>query len=111
MKRLIVGAAVLAAALVLAAGAVAGIYAGPKEWSPGSGAGTSYSANWLRNYFSTYGSGFDKAVTFIDNQRYSWHNTVRNASQTTETYPPVNGTFKGHCVAYSWSFWGSCTIR
>lgn len=111
MKRFIVGVAALAATLVLATSAVAGIYAGPKEWGPGAGAGTSYSPDWLRNYFATYGSGFDKAVTFIDNKRYSWHQTVRNTHQVTETYAPFDGTYKGHCVAYSYSFWGSCTIR
>ena len=110
MRTLAAAATVIVVSLVLASAAFAGIYAGPKEWSPGSGAGTSYSATWLRNYFSTYGSGFDKTVTFIDNVSYGWHRTVRNTHQTTETYPPFTGTYKGHCLAHAY-FWGSCTIR
>lgn len=110
MKRLAALVAVVIASLTIASAAVAGIYAGPKQWFPGSSAATEFRSNWLRNYFSTYGSGYDKTVTFIDNTRYSWHNTIRNSSQTTQTYPPYPGTFKGHCIAHSWGFYGSCSI-
>lgn len=112
MKRLVVVLATAVAALAMATAALAGIYAGPKQWYPGQGAGTGYSWSWLRNEFGTYGSGYDKAVTFIDNVRYGWHNTVRNTKQTTETYPPSPkpAAMKGHCVAYSYGFWGSCSI-
>ena len=111
MRRLAVALACATAALVFAAAALPGIYAGPKQWTPGAGAGTPYSWSWLHNYFSTYGCCGDKAVTFIDNVRYAWHNTVRNSAQTTTTYPPSPkpAAMKGHCVAYSY-FWGSCSI-
>ena len=109
MRRL----SALACALVvflIASAALAGIYAGPKQWYAGQGAGTAFSSKWLRNEFATYGSGYDKTVTFIDNISYGWHNTRRNTSQTTSTYPPYPGTYKGHCVAnVSW-FYGSCSI-
>jgi hypothetical protein len=111
MKRLIVWLAVVTVSLVITSVAFAGIYAGPKQWFPGQSASTGFSANWLRNYFSTYGSGYDKTVTFIDNRSYGWRNTVRNGSQTTETYPPFGGVYKGHCIAHSYGFYGSCTIR
>lgn len=110
MKRIMVALACLLTALALSSAAFAGIYAGPKQWFAGEGAGTAYSSGWLRNFFSTYGSGWDKTVTFIDNRSYAWHNTVRNTSQTTTTYPPYPGTFKGHCRANASYFWGSCTI-
>ena len=110
MKWLAATAAVALVSLAIASAAAAGIYAGPKQWFSGNSASTGYSATWLRNYFSTYGSGYDKTVTFIDNKQYSWHNTVRNTSQTTQTYPPYPGTFKGHCRAHSSGFYGSCTI-
>jgi hypothetical protein len=98
-------------AIASAASAAGGIYAGPKQWYPGQGAGTSYSQTWLANTFSTYGSGYDKAVTFIDNKTYSWHNTLRNRSNVTETYAPYPMTVKAHCVAYDYGFWGSCAVR
>jgi hypothetical protein len=109
MRRSILAVAIGTLALVVASTALAGSYAGPKDWVPGEGAGTSFSSTWLRNYFATYGSGYDKTVTFIDNVRYGWHNTVRNKSDFTTTYPPYPGTFKGHCLSHSW-FRGSCFI-
>lgn len=113
MKLLSSVVALLLVSLVLASVAgAAGIYAGPKKWYPGQGAGSSYSNTWLANWFATYGSGYDKSVTFIDSQTYGWHNTVRNRSSYTETYPPSpQRTVKGHCVAHSYGFWGSCSIR
>jgi hypothetical protein len=110
MRRALVLAA-LAAALVTASVATAGVYAGPKQWAYGEGAGSSYSSTWHRNLFSSYG-GYDKAVTFIDNRTYSWHNTVRNSSENTETgAPPYPMVVKAHCVAYRHGLWGSCTVR
>lgn len=111
MKRLLAVLAIVASSLVLTSVAFAGIYAGPRQWFPNESASTGFSPNWLSNFFSTYGSGYDKTVTFIDNSGYRWHNTVRNGSQTTQTYPPFSGTFKGHCKAHSYGFYGSCTIR
>jgi len=110
MRRLALAAAPILAALTLTSAAVAGIYAGPRQWYSGEGAGTAFSSSWLRNYFDTYGSGYDKTVTFIDNQTYAWHNTVRNRNQETSTWPPYPGTYKGHCRANQSYFWGSCTI-
>jgi hypothetical protein len=89
------------------------MYAGPKQWTySGQGASSSFSANWWDNWFGTYGSGYDKAVTFIDNQSYGWHNTVRNRNgETKTTYWPTRAwTVKAHCVAYDFGFYGSCTV-
>ncbi len=112
MKQLMLVFAALLTALVITSAALAEIYAGPRQWSIGQGAGTAYSWNWLRNEFATHGSGWDKAVTFIDNAQYRWHNTVRNTRQSTETYPPwpQPAAMKGHCVAHGHLFWGSCFI-
>ena len=111
MRRALVLAAVLLASLTTSSIALAAtMYAGPQQWGYGQGAGSSYSANWHENYFDTYGSGYDKAVTFIDNQSYGWHNTVRNRNGETKTYSPWPLTVKAHCVAYNSGFWGSCTV-
>ena len=111
MRRLCVLVATASTSLALASTAFAGIYAGPWKWSAGQGAGTSFSADWLENFFATYGSGYDKTVTFVDIRSYGWHNTVRNRSGQTTTYPPFDGTYKGHCVANVSGFYGSCTIH
>jgi len=112
MRRLAVAVALVLVSLTLVSAAVAAqIYAGPREWYPGQGAGSGYSNSWLANWFATYGSGYDKAVTFIDNKKYRWHNTLRNTSSYTETYAPYPLTVKAHCVAYSYGFWGSCSVR
>jgi len=114
MKRLAVVAVLLLASFILASAAVAAIYAGPRQWYAGQTASTGFSPSWVRNAFGTYGSGYDKTVTFIDNKSYSWHNTVRNTSGWTETYAPYSPFFqitdKGHCKANVGSFWGSCNI-
>ncbi len=112
MKRLAIVSAASVAALVLASAAAAGIYAGPKDWVPGEGAGTAFSTSWLANAFGTWGSGYDKSVTFIDNKKYKWHNVVRNTKEWTETYPPWPPTaaYKGHCLAQTYMR-GSCFIR
>ena len=111
-RRLALAVALLAGCLGSASVALAGttMYAGPKEWYSGQSAGSSYSATWHQNFFDSYGSGFDKAVTFIDNRSYGWHNTVRNTSQSTKTLAPSQMTVKASCVAYSSYFWGSCTV-
>jgi hypothetical protein len=111
MKKLPAAAVAVVAALAAASVALgATTYAGPRQWGSGSGAGSSYSASWHENYFDTYGSGYDKAVTFIDNQSYAWRNTVRNRNGETKTYSPWPLTVKAHCVAYDSGFWGSCTV-
>lgn len=110
MRRIVLLVALALVALGLAASALGGIYAGPKQWGTGASAGSGYSDHWLANYFATYGSGYDKSVTFIDNRSYSWHNTVRNRDQTTTTHPPYPGVYKASCTAYSYSFYGSCTV-
>jgi hypothetical protein len=111
-RRLAVAVVLLAGCLATASVAMAGggIYAGPKVWYSGQSAGTSYSTTWHENFFSTYGSGFDKAVTYIDNRSYGWHNTVRNTNQTTKTLAPFQMTVKASCVAYASYFSGSCTV-
>jgi hypothetical protein len=109
MRRVLLTAALLAVSLVSAPVVLAGVYAGPQQWSPGQGAGSSYSATWHENDFAMYGSGADKAVTFIDNKTYSWHNTVRNTSGTTKAYDPYPLTVKAHCVSYSY-FTGTCNV-
>ncbi|HLB03539.1 MAG TPA: hypothetical protein VJK66_00845 [Gaiellaceae bacterium] len=113
MQRMLVAVAVLVLSLAIASVALGGVYtyAGPKQWSAGQGAGSYYSPDWLANYFATYGSGYDKTVTFIDNKQYAWHNTVRNTKSVTETYSDYGMTDKGHCKAHVTGFWGSCSVR
>jgi hypothetical protein len=114
MKQLAMTLAVGCVALVLTAVALADAtcYAGPRYWYPGQGAGSAWSTGWYGNHFSTYGSGYDKTVTFIDNQSYSWHNTVRNRSEVTDTIRPGGQwTLKGHCRAHDGYFHGSCWLR
>lgn len=109
MTRALAAAALLLV-LATASTALAGAYtyAGPRQWRGGEGASSYYSSTWLGNHFSTYGSGYDKVVTFIDNQQYAWFNTVRNRASVTETSAPYPKTVKGHCKAYDSYFWGSC---
>jgi hypothetical protein len=110
MRRL-VSAAALIFALAMASSALAMYqYAPPRQWSAGVGAGSSWSNQWLANWFATYGSGTDKTVTFIKNTNYGWYNTKRGGRDYLETYPPYPGTFKAHCVAHA-TFWGSCNVR
>lgn len=113
MKRLATALAPLCAALVLATTALAATttYAGPRPWQANEGAGSAFSGGWFGNHFSTSGSGFDKTVTFIDNVRYAWHNTVRNRSESTDTVSPSGLTTKGHCRAHVGGFWGSCWLN
>jgi hypothetical protein len=109
--RRVAAIAVVLASLVICSTALAGYqYAPPRHWTPGVGAGSTFSPNWLSNYFTTYGSGYDRTVTFIKNTNYSWHNTKRGTSDYLETYPPFDGTYKAHCVSHSY-FWGSCYVR
>jgi hypothetical protein len=114
MSRALVtlAAAALLALASASVGLAATMYAGPMKWSySGQGAGSSFSSNWWDNWFGTYGSGYDKAVTFVDNKSYSWHNTVRNRNGETRTsYWPRGLTVKAHCVAYDFGFYGSCTV-
>ena len=110
MRRALTAVA-LFISLALASTALAAYqYAPPRHWTPGASAGSSFSSTWLANYFMTYGSGYDKTVTFIKNTTYGWHNTKRGGSDYLETYAPWPGTFKAHCVSHSW-FWGSCNVR
>jgi hypothetical protein len=104
--------AALAVALVVAGVALGGptTYAGPRQWSAGESAGSSYSSGWKYNYFFKQGSGYDTTVTFIDNVSYSWHATVRNTSSTTYTYWFVSDVKRGHCRVNSGYFAGSCVV-
>ena len=113
MRRGLVLGAVLFVMLATASAALGTtMYAGPTQWSKGQGASSGWSADWWDNWFATYGSGYDKAVTFIDNRSYSWHNTVRNRNGQTKTtyWPTRTWTVKAHCVAYDSGFHGSCTV-
>ncbi len=110
MRRIVMALA-LVVALATASTAIAAYqYAPPRKWTPGSSAGSTYSSDWLANYFMTWGSGTDKTVTFIRSGTYGWHNTKRGGSDYLETYAPPSGTFKAHCVSHSY-FWGSCNVR
>ena len=113
MRRILLVVPIVLAALVLATATVAAttFYAGPQQWGTGQSAGSAFSGGWHGNHFSTNGSGFDKVVTFIDNVRYSWHNTTRNRSGSTDTIAPSGLTVKGHCRAYDAYFWGSCWLH
>ena len=110
MRRFAIAVAVLASLLISSTAVAAYQYAPPRQWSPGASAGSAYSPNWLANYFMTYGSGYDKTVTFIRNTNYGWYNTKRGTADYLETYAPFDGTYKAHCVAHTW-FWGSCNVR
>ena len=110
MKRIVIAVAVVVA-LVMASTALAAYqYAPPRQWTPGAAAGSTFSPNWWVNWFGTYGGGTDKTVTFIRNTNYGWVNTKRGSSDYLETYSPLDGTYKAHCVSHSY-FWGSCNVR
>jgi hypothetical protein len=113
MKRLATVVMPACIALVLATSVLAATttYAGPRQWQANESAGSAFRAGWHGNHFSTMGSGFDKTVTFIDNVRYAWHNTVRNRSGSTDTIAPSGLTTKGHCRAHVGNFWGSCWLH
>src|SRR5262245_10462981 len=112
MKRLVTGIVVASVALALAGAAYsATTYAGPKHWAAGEAAGSAFSSGWTYDYFFKQGSGYDSTVAFIDNVTYSWHATVRNASDTTYTYWFVSTVKKGHCRANAAGFWGSCVVN
>lgn len=110
MRRVMVTAVVLASLLVCSTALAGYQYAPPRKWTPGAGAGSTFSANWLSTYFTTYGSGYDRTVTFIKSTNYKWHNTKRGTADYIETYAPFEGTYKAHCVSHSY-FWGSCYVH
>ena len=110
MRRILIAVALFISLAMASTALAAYQYAPPRQWSPGAGAGSTFSSNWLANYFMTYGSGTDKTVTFINGATYGWHNTKRGGSDYLETYTPWSGTFKAHCVSHSY-FWGSCNVR
>jgi hypothetical protein len=111
MTRLAIALVPFVVAFVLVTSALAATtYAGPKQWWPNEGAGSSYSAGWDGNYFSKYSSGYDTTVTFIDNVTYGWHATVRNSSSTTYTYWWADQVKRGHCRANVGYFSGSCWV-
>lgn len=109
--RLVMSTVATVAALVVVSSAVAAYqYAPPRQWSPGASAGSTWN-HWFANYFMTWGSGYDKTVTFIKNTNYSWVNTKRGTSDYLETYTPLDTlVYKAHCVAHTW-FTGSCNVR
>jgi hypothetical protein len=110
MRRIVI-VALLVASLAAASTAFAAYqYAPPRQWTPGASAASYFSSGWYANYFMTWGSGYDKTVTFIDNVTYSWHNTKRGTSDYLETYAPFDGTYKAHCISHGY-FWGSCNVR
>jgi hypothetical protein len=112
MRRLIV-VGVLALCLSFTASAVAAeenYSGGVKYWQAGWGAGSSFNSGWKRTTFGKFGNGWDTAVTFIDNASYSWHMTVRNREQLTQTWWFTSQTKKGHCRAYMSNFYGECKV-
>jgi hypothetical protein len=110
MKRIAITVVACVSLLASSAALAAYQYAPPRQWTPGASAGSTYSPNWLANYFMTYGSGYDKTVTFVRNTNYGWYNTKRGTADYLETYAPFDGTYKAHCVAHTY-FWGSCNVR
>jgi hypothetical protein len=111
MKRLAVTLTVLLAASVLATVAVAG----PTQyasgyWSSGRAEGSSFSSGWWRNAFNKLTDGYDTTVTFIDNNGYGWHETVRNTSMVTYTVWWSSQVKKGHCRANTGYFPGGCWV-
>jgi hypothetical protein len=105
-----VSIAVVVVAVFASSAYAVSVYAGPKQWTAGEGAGSSFS-DWSRNDFAKYGSGHESTVTFIDNVTYGWHATVRNSADTTHTFWGWNGMRrKGHCLANASYFSGSCYV-
>jgi len=102
--------------LIAAAGAFAAssVYRGPMYWNCYCDGSSSYSSQWLVNYFIKSSSGVsDTMVTLIDNGTYgySWHGTVRStASQQRASWVSSVGK-KGYCKFYSGTaFNGSCLV-
>jgi len=102
----------------LAAAAVAfgasSLYRGPMYWSCYCDGASSYSSQWVVNYFLKNSNGVsDTMVTLIDNGTYGygWHGTVRNtASQQRASWVSSVGK-KGYCRFYSGTaFTGSCLV-
>jgi hypothetical protein len=110
MRRIAIALVALACLLISSTALAAYQYAPPRQWTPGASAGSTFSSSWFANYFMTYGSGYDKTVTFIRNTNYGWVNTKRGTADYLETYAPFDGTYKAHCVAHTY-FWGSCNVR
>jgi spermidine/putrescine-binding protein len=110
MRRTILALAV-ALALAFSASAWAGYtsYAVWSYWSPGQGAGSSFSSSWYENaFYKNY--GFDTTVTFIDNVSYSWHATVRNSGTYTHTHWLSSQVKRAHCRANAYGSYGACTV-
>ena len=110
MRRIAIAVVALACLLISSTALAAYQYAPPRQWTPGASAGSTFSSNWFANSFMTYGSGYDKTVTFIRNTNYGWVNTKRGTADYLETYAPFDGTYKAHCVDHTY-FWGSCNVR
>jgi hypothetical protein len=94
MRRFAIAVAVLAS-LLISSTAWPRTIRTASALESGASAGSTYSANWLANYFMTYGSGYDKTVTFIRNTNYGWYNTKRGTADYLETYAPFDGTYQG----------------
>ena len=98
--------------LVLASTALASFgYVWPsRSWSYGQDASSTYSSTWKRNWFQKNAPGYDTSVTFIDNVKYSWHNTVRNTYMVTATDWYSSSVKKAYARSYASGFSGNCVV-
>jgi hypothetical protein len=113
MTRSLFGAAALALALALCAGAWAGTsdYYSSPQWSPGQGGSSSFSSGWMLNTMGK-NAPFDSTITFIDNVSYSWHSTLRGSGTVLQTHWLSSAVKKGHCRAnVSANTWAGCAVR
>jgi len=113
LLTLLVCCAGFLAAVAVAFGA-SSLYRGPMYWNCYCDGSSSYSSQWVVNYFLKNSNGVsDTMVTLIDNGTYGygWHGTVRNtASQQRASWVSSVGK-KGYCKFYSGTaFTGSCLV-
>jgi hypothetical protein len=111
MRRLAVTLA-LVFGLAFTASAAAGefMYQPTKYWTAGEGAGSSFSASWVRNSFWKQTPDPWTTVTFIDNVSYSWHFTTKSTGYVTSTWWFSSKVKKAHCLAHNSHFFGSCHV-
>ena len=110
MRKAVVSLVVSAALLFAGTALAVETYGGPRYWSAGDSAASSWSSGWTRNSFNKATSGYETTVTFIDNASYAWHSTVRNRDMVTYTNWWSSQVKKAHCKAHSGGHWGGCHV-
>lgn len=112
MKRPLLIAVLLMLAFAISTSAWAGsvgYYSSP-YWSPGMGGSSSFSSSWWRNVM-TKNASFDSTITFIDNNSYSWHATLRGPGTYLSTHWLSSQVKKAHCRSNATSSaWAGCSV-